>query len=61
MRQRCPACGQDTAEFDKQLHRWACQCGWTDRPSARRQARRRTIAYDETGLARRVNVSDEDW
>jgi len=41
--QRCPLCGEMTAEFNKRLGCWACRCGWTDRRAATSSAPRRPI------------------
>ena len=44
--QRCPLCGETTAEFNKRLGCWACRCGWTDRRPATPPARRR-LAFED--------------
>ena len=41
--QRCPLCGEVTAEFNKRLGCWACRCGWTDRRPATSPAPRRLV------------------
>lgn len=44
--QRCPLCGEITAEFNKRLGCWACRCGWTDRRPAASPAPRRLVFED---------------
>ena len=64
--QRCPLCGETTAEFNKRLGCWACRCGWTDRRPVTSPARRRLAfedgeedpawsgMHEDDGLLRRV-------